>query len=101
MKVYIDHEKGTNPVVQNAVLWALDEKIPVTLVFKNVVFDVEVWDTFLRAMWHGFAVASQSDSGFAMKKRYPVNVVTDGGCRYSTEVWLDEECRGMRYVSLY
>lgn len=101
MKVYINHERGTNPVVQNAVLWALECKIPVTLVYANVVFEVEVWNTFLKAMWHGLAEASKTDSGFAVKRRYPVRVITDSGSRYSTEVWFDEECRGLRYVSLY
>lgn len=101
MKVYINHEKGSNPVVRNAVLWAIDRKVPTTLVFDNVVFTVETWNTFLKAMWHGLAEASKTDSGFAVRKRYPVHIVTDGGSRYSTEVWFDEECRGLRYVSLY
>lgn len=100
MKVYINHEKGTNPVVKNAVLWALDNKVPTSLVWNNVVFEVEVWNTFLKAMWHGFAEASKTASGFALRKKYPVQIVTDRGSRYSTDVWFDEQCRGLRYVSL-
>lgn len=101
MKVIINHEKGTNPVLQNAVLWALDNKVPTSLKWGNVVFNVEVWNTFLKAMWHGFAEASKTSQGWALKKRYHVMVETDGGSLYQTEVWLDEECRGMKYVSLH
>lgn len=101
MKVIINNEKGTNPVLQNAVIWALDKKVPITLKWNNTVFDVEVWNTFLKAMWHGFAEASKSSQDWALKKRYHVEVETDGGCLYQTEVWLDEKCRGMRYVSLH
>lgn len=101
MKIYINHEKGTNPVIQNAVLWALDNKIHTTLLWGNVVFEVEVWDTFLRALWHGYAKASKGNSGFSMRKKYPVRIQTDTGSRYSTEVWFDEQYRGLRYVSLY
>lgn len=101
MKVYINHEQGTNPVVQNAVLWALEKKIPTSLMWGNVVFDVEVWNTFLKAMWHGYCEASKTNSGFAIRKRYPVRIVTVDGTQYSTDVWLDEQCRGLRYVSLY
>ena len=101
MKVYINHEGGSNPVIQSAVLWALDNKVPTSLMWGNVVFDVEVWNTFLRALWHGYAEASKTDSGFAMRKRYPVQIVTDTGCQYTTDVWFDEQCRGLRYVSLY
>lgn len=101
MKVYINHEKGTNPVIQNAVLWALDNKVPTSLLWGNVVFEVKEWFTVLNALWHGYAEASKINSGFAMRKRFPVQIVTDGGRQYSTEIWFDENCNGLRYVSLY
>lgn len=101
MKVYINHEEGTNPVIQNALFYALDHKIHTHLVFKQVVFEVPVWNDFLRAMWHGFSEASKISEGWAMEKKYPVRILTDGGGMYDTELWLDEECRGMHYVSLH
>lgn len=100
MKVYINHEKGTNPVIQNAVLWALDNKIPTSLVFGNVMFTCDVWNEFLKAMWHGFSEASKASHGWAMRRKYEVVIVTDKGRRYVTQLWLDENCRGLRYACL-
>lgn len=101
MKVYINYEKGSNPVVLNAKILALARKIPTYHEYECVVFKVYTWTTFLRLMWHGFAIASKDSCGFAMKKRYFVQVQTDGGNLYQTEVWLDEQSGGVRYVSLY
>lgn len=100
MKIYINHEKGTNPVIQNAVHWALDNKIPVTLDSGAVQFTCDVWNEFLKAMWHGFAVASEVSAGWALKKMYDVVIMTDKGSQYITQVWLDEDCRGLRYACL-
>lgn len=100
MKVYINHEKGTNPVIQNAVYWALDNKIQTSLVFGNVIFSCDVWNEFLKAMWHGFAEASKSYCGWAMRRKYDVVIVTDKGSRYVTRLWLDEDCIGLRYACL-
>lgn len=100
MKISINHEKGTNPVIQHAVLWALENKIPTYLMWGNVVFEVEVWNTFLKAMWHGFAEASKGSAGFEMRKKYPVWIQTDSKNTYQTSIWLDEQCRGLRYACL-
>ena len=100
MKIYINQEKGSNPVIQNAVLWALDNKIPMKLVFGNVQFTCETWNQFLKAMWHGFTEASKASNGWAMRRKYDVTLVTDKGNRYLTKVWLDDEYRGLHYACL-
>lgn len=100
MKIYINHEKGTNPVIQNAVLWALDNKIPTTLVWGNVQLSCETWNQFIKAMWHGFCEASKASHGFAMRRKYDVTIVTDKGSRYLTQIWMDEDCRGLRCARL-
>lgn len=100
MVVSIQHERGTNPVVQNTIQAALERHIKTRLVFEMVRFEVGTFNEFLSCLWHGFSEASKVSQGWAMYKSYEVIVYHDNGICYHCFVRLDDDFKGLRYGSL-
>lgn len=100
MIVSIQHEQGTNPVVNEAVLAAMDLKIKTSLVFSMVKFNVDAFEEFLRCMLRAFAFCSKISCGWAMRKSYEILVDLPDGRRYRCFLRFDEDKKGITYGSL-
>lgn len=100
MVISINHEQGTNPVIQNTVQAALERHIKTTLVFAMVRFEVSTFNEFLSCLWHGFSEASKVSQGWAIHKSYEVIVHHDNGVYYHCFVRLDDDYKGLRYGCL-
>lgn len=66
-----------------------------------VYFYIFEWSKFLHIVWMAFSEYSRTNTLSSKNSKIPVKVMTDDGREFHTEVWFDDEYKGLRYVSLY
>lgn len=64
-----------------------------------VAFEVGEWKDFLHIVWKAAAECSHDSRGKEFEKKLPLTVNYQGHAYY-TQVWVDVENKGLRYVSL-
>lgn len=64
-----------------------------------VSIEVDEWHDFLRIVSSACAECSRDGRGQLMSVRMPISV-TYKGTEYHTQIWYDNDARGIRYVSL-
>lgn len=101
MKITLNYGNGSYGVVCAAFSYALDCHLAITCRWGCISFTVDEWSSFLNIMWHAFADCSRISDSSSMTKVYNVSVQLEDGRFYSTRLWYDSECNGLRYVSLH
>lgn len=64
-----------------------------------VSFEVDEWEEFLKLVSTACAECSHDSRGQSICIRMPISI-TYKGETYTTQVWYDNDVRGIRYVSL-
>lgn len=64
-----------------------------------VSFEVDEWEEFLKIVSTACAECSRDSRGQLISIRMPVSIIYKGET-YTTQIWYDNDARGIRYVSL-
>lgn len=99
MIVYIDYEKGTNPVLVAACEEAIERRMPVSMIYGNLRITAVEFRDFLSCIWHGFAEASKGSYGWATRRRYTCQVLMENRGHYDVWFQMDEGLKGIHYGS--
>ena len=87
-------------VLAHALDRAISLRLPIHRSYFYWFVEVDEFTSWLRCLFHGFAVMSCGSHPDEMRHRYPFEVTLDDGRRYIVSVWFDEEIRGLRYGTL-
>lgn len=64
-----------------------------------VSFEVDEWEEFLKLVATACAECTRDARGQLISIRMPISI-TYKGKKYTTQVWYDNDMRGIRYVSI-
>lgn len=83
-----------------AVLNAMLVRYPVSKSYRTVSITVPDWPSWLRCMWHAYAMMSRESCPDVMRRVYLFRVKVDSGAEYKVAVSFDVVCGGLRYGSV-
>lgn len=90
----------TSGFLCHAVVNALLAHHSVSKVYRTWSVTVPDWPSWLRCMWHAFAISSRGSYGDAMRRVYRFRVTVDSGATYEVAVRFDLDSGGLRYGSV-